>query len=382
MRKIRIIHTENATQITGAFRKLYDYIQEEKVHTESVVVLPKGSVCSKRFEEIGVKVYELPFVEIGYDLKRILLYIPYLIINSYRLKKIVEKENIDILKCNDFYNLSLWMVRYFWCVKKPLIVHVRLLETSYLKRLYWFWRWLHIKTADQIIAVSYAAKKDYFNHPKVHVVYGGALFNEHVEEYKFTYDASRPFNFLYLSNFIRGKGNHYAAKALKTLVQQNKNVHLTFVGGTFDNQANEAYLEEIKRFIMNNGLQEYVTFVGFTKDTEALMKSYDCILNFSESESLSMVSFDALRFGIPLISTDCGGPAELMINNETGLLVKNKSTKEMFKAMLKLSTDLELCKKFHLSSKKYIVELYERTDGYEYITDVYRRELERYNSKK
>jgi glycosyltransferase involved in cell wall biosynthesis len=111
------------------------------------------------------------------------------------------------------------------------------------------------------------------------------------------------------------------------------------------------------------------------------MKSYDCILNFSESESFSMVSFDALRFGIPLISTDCGGPAELMEPNKTGMLVKNKSTKEMYKAMLQLSKNIEWCQRLHQHSKSYLIDLYSKTNGYEYITEIYRKELNRYTKK-
>jgi glycosyltransferase involved in cell wall biosynthesis len=358
---------------TGAFRKMYDYIMEEDEHTESVVVLPEGSTCVKALEEKGIKVYQLPFVEIGYSFKRLFLYLPYLWMNAYRLKKIAQHEKIDILKSNDIYNLSLWVTKYIFRYNKPLVVHVRLLSTSYVSRLYWFWRWLHIRTADALIAVSYAAANDYFNHKKVTVVYGGAIQNEVYAPYEFSYDGTRSFKFLYLANFIRGKGNHFAIKAFKEVLKKNPNCTLTFVGGTFGVEANEKYLQEVKGIAYQYQIQNQVVFMGFASDVERIMKDHDCALNFSLSESFSMVSFDALRFGIPLISSDCGGPRELFQNKHSGLLVKNGAVKEMGVAMLKLSQDPELCRLFSYNSKEYIQDLYQRTPGYEKITEIYRQ---------
>ena len=253
-----------------------------------------------------------------------------------------------------------------------MVVHVRLLSTSYVARLYWFWRWLHLKTADAIITVSYAGAKDYFNDPKVTVVYGGSMTNEAHPAYQFQYDPSKPFRFLYLANYIRGKGNHYAVEAFAMAVKKSPNISLTFVGGTFQNKENNAYKQEIESLIKQHQLQDKITTLDFENDSEKTMKEYDAVLNFSESESFSMVSFDALRFGIPLISTDCGGPAELFENNKTGILVKNKSIAEMAEAMVRLSSDAELCMSFHKKSPTFIKNLYQSTPGYERITEIYR----------
>jgi L-malate glycosyltransferase len=373
--KIKILHTDNATILSGAFRKLLEYIDEEKEYTESIVVIPKGSTCVNILKQQGIKVYELPFIEIGYGWKNLLLYLPYLFLNSYRLKKIVQKEQVDILKCNDFYNLSLWMVKYFWRINKPLVIHVRLLSTSYVARLYWFWRWLHLKTADAIIAVSFAAAKDYYNHPKVTVVYEGLMGNELYPTYQFNYDRSKPFRFLYLANYIRGKGNHFAVEAFAIAAKNNPNITLPFVGGTFKHTENLLYKEEIEKKIKEYHLENKILTLDFESDSEKIMKNYDAILNFSESESFSMVCFDALRFGIPLISSDCGGPAELIKNNETGILVKNKSIEEMAQAMITLSTNIKLCKTFNKNSPIFIQNLFHMVPGYERVTKIYKNLL-------
>jgi glycosyltransferase involved in cell wall biosynthesis len=90
---------------------------------------------------------------------------------------------------------------------------------------------------------------------------------------------------------------------------------------------------------------------------EMKLKMYDASLNFSYSESFSQVSYESLRYGVPFISSDCGGPAELFVNGESGFLVKNKSVNDMAEAMYQLSTNIELGKKFSPNSKKYIREV-------------------------
>ena len=63
------------------------------------------------------------------------------------------------------------------------------------------------------------------------------------------------------------------------------------------------------------------------------MAHSDALLMFSRFENLPCVVLEALCCGVPVVSTDVGGIAEV-INSSNGLLVTNDSSDEMLDALL------------------------------------------------
>ncbi|MFM8744584.1 MAG: glycosyltransferase, partial [Cytophagales bacterium] len=102
------------------------------------------------------------------------------------------------------------------------------------------------------------------------------------------------------------------------------------------------------------GLDKVVMFEEATDDIEAVMKKADVVLMFSESESFSMVCYEALFYGKPLIASDCGGPRELVENNVSGLLVTNRDTHAMANAMCTLVNYNELRYVLSINARKAI----------------------------
>jgi glycosyltransferase involved in cell wall biosynthesis len=237
--------------------------------------------------------------------------------------------------------------------------------------IYQCWRYINICFADQLISVSHAIKKAYGNPKKMVVIYN---INESIElhpAYQFKMNETKPFKFIYLANYIQGKGQNYAIKAFEILIKKNPDVTLTFVGGDMGLLKNLKYKHKLMKEVKNKGLSSKIFFEGFVEDIELTLKTYDASLNFSYSESFSNVAYESLKYGVPFISSDCGGPAELFINGESGYLVPNHSVPAMAEAMYKLSVDLEIRKKFSAASKKYIQNLVQSQLNYNDLEDVF-----------
>ena len=64
---------------------------------------------------------------------------------------------------------------------------------------------------------------------------------------------------------------------------------------------------------------------------------------------------EAMCLGIPCISTDCpcGGPREILDYGNCGFLVPVKSSKKLSEAMLNITNNSVLLKKFKNNSKKH-----------------------------
>jgi L-malate glycosyltransferase len=367
-KKIKILHTENGYTYTGGARALLDYCVNQKKYIDSVVILPKGSKCTAIFKEAGIAVYEIPFMEIGKSIKKMFLYVPFLFYNSWNILKIAKKEKIDLLHSNDLYNMTFFVVKKFFLYNKPLITHIRLLPSSYLGFLYNLFKKIHLLSSDQLIGVSQAVMNAYGNPKKMEVIYDIGELSEKYAEYFFKYNNDTPFNYLYLANYIPGKGQDYAIKAIQSLGTKNSNITITFAGGNFD-EDNE-YLKKLKDMVLNSGLQDRIKFEGHVHDIEFKMKQYNAFLNFSESESFSFTCFDALRFGIPLVASDSGGPSELFINNSSGILVPNRDFIKMGAIIYKLSQNITHCAELSYNSKIHIKNIIKTNNGFNKLTKI------------
>jgi glycosyltransferase involved in cell wall biosynthesis len=177
---------------------------------------------------------------------------------------------------------------------------------------------------------------------------------------------------LYLSNYIRGKGQDLALDAFGQAYAQNSSLRLHFVGGDMGMAKNQEFRHELEAKTLAAGLQDVVQFDGFAANTEAAMKTHDIVLNFSEAESFSLTCLDALYYGVPLIASDCGGPAELFENGKSGLLVPNRDVSAMTAAIVRLAADEPLRRQFSQASRRFVREKFAPSGSYELLAASYR----------
>lgn len=70
------------------------------------------------------------------------------------------------------------------------------------------------------------------------------------------------------------------------------------------------------------GITHAVQFVGYRRDVRALMPAFDLYLNCSSFEGVSLTVLEAMAAGLPVIATPVGGNPEVVVDQETGLLVR------------------------------------------------------------
>lgn len=79
-------------------------------------------------------------------------------------------------------------------------------------------------------------------------------------------------------------------------------------------------LNKLKHGIQKYKLEEYVKFIGTIDKPEEIYAISDITINCSIKEGLALTSYESLAMGVPVISSNVGGQAEL-INNEVGKIV-------------------------------------------------------------
>ncbi|HZY78383.1 MAG TPA: glycosyltransferase family 4 protein [Cyclobacteriaceae bacterium] len=362
--KPRILILENSTVVTGAMKAIVNVTALMRTSFSFLFIIPQGSTTRSSYP--ASEVFELNMIEISKRIASLILYVPQLISNALYLRRFVRQYDIDLIHVNDLYNLIPSLARIFGC-RVPYICHVRFMPERFPKVLFNFWLRLHLRHASKIIVVSEALRKKLPNHDKIIVIYDGHSFDKIQSS-----TGSNGSTFLYLSNFIPGKGQDHALHAFTNICNELPGWKLRFVGGDMGLEKNKQFLQSLKDLAEASGISDRIEWHGFTADVASQYRSADIILNFSESESFSMSTLEALSCGRPLIVSDCGGPSEIVQHNMTGILVPNKDVKAMERAMVRLATDAQLRTTMGMSAEADMRKRFDLTQTAKKLDEVYR----------
>ncbi|XP_031286808.1 alpha-1,3/1,6-mannosyltransferase ALG2 isoform X1 [Pistacia vera] len=174
---------------------------------------------------------------------------------------------------------------------------------------------------------------------------------------------SNKLNFLSVNRFERKKNIDLALSAfvmLQNLEGDHKipDVTLTIAGG-YDERLREnvEYLEELKRFAVNNKVADRVNFVTscLTAERNALLSECLCVLYTPQDEHFGIVPLEAMASHKPVIACNSGGPVETIKNGVTGFLC-NPTPQAFALAMGSLIKDPQLAKTMGEEARRHVTE--------------------------
>lgn len=103
-----------------------------------------------------------------------------------------------------------------------------------------------------------------------------------------------------------------------------------------------------------------ILFTGFTKDVPQYLSAVDILVHPTYREGFSMVIQQAMAMGCSIITTDIPGPSEVIVSNESGLLVPVKDSLALKHSMEILLNDSELRNKFVIAGLKRVKACFRR----------------------
>ena len=363
-RKDKVLIIDNSKKFTGAFKSILAFSQALQLEYNFVWCIPTGSEVTVLIKKAEFEYHEIPFVEISKSIKT-LLYPYFLLKNSLKIRRIINKRNISIIHVNDLYNLS-GVVLKLLDNRISIIYHVRLLPSSYIGSMFHVYKNIIRRFADRIITVSAEVNK-YF--PRYGILISDWLPCDQIPNNpKLERPKNRKLHVLYIGAIMPGKGQMEAMKIVKMLKNENLDFRLDFVGNfSPEDLFYLSILEEIKK----NGLEEFIFFHGHIENPDEFYKSTDLVLNLSFSESFSMVCLEASAHGTPVISTNCGGPRDLIVHGKTGYLVEIGDYSATKKYLVKLSKDRKLIEKLGEEAMSFVRLNYNGEKQTELLKEVY-----------
>jgi glycosyltransferase involved in cell wall biosynthesis len=134
------------------------------------------------------------------------------------------------------------------------------------------------------------------------------------------------------------KGHRYLLEAAQILKERAPKVKIVIVGkGSL-----ELDLDQQARAL---GVTDLVFFLGFRDDVPRILASLDLFVLSSHLEGLGTSIMDAMASRLPVVATQVGGIPEVVIHEETGLLVSPRNPAALAEAILKIYQDRDLARR-------------------------------------
>ena len=132
-----------------------------------------------------------------------------------------------------------------------------------------------------------------------------------------------------------------------------------------------------ERAIVEAGLGEAVHLLGWRDDVAELLAAMDIFLLTSLFEGLPRVVLQAMAASVPVVATDTGGVAEVVVDGETGRLVPPGNPSAAAEAIVALAHDAETRRRFAAAARSRLGEDFDSRRMVRDLEDLYDEVLAR-----
>ncbi|MBI4697824.1 MAG: glycosyltransferase family 4 protein [Nitrospirae bacterium] len=114
--------------------------------------------------------------------------------------------------------------------------------------------------------------------------------------------------------------------------------------------------DRLQKEIEKNNLNGVIILAGFKADAISYINAMDILVLPSEREGLPRVILEAMLMGKPVVASRIAGPAELVVDEQTGFLFKTGSIKELGSHISNLISSPALRKNMGEAGRKRVTE--------------------------
>ena len=220
---------------------------------------------------------------------------------------------------------------------------------------------------DSVSNLNFAHEENLYPQTKGSVIWNGSACGINLEKFdisqkiKYRKDIREKYNFPedsfvygFVGRITKDKGINELLAAFKQIYESNSNVYLMMVGTTEKDDTVEESL-----FLWSKKC-EHVIYTGFIDIVEQKLSAMDTYILPSYREGFGMGVVEAEAMGVPVIVTSIPGPVDAMKENETGIVVKKGSIKELLRAMKKLYEDKHIRKEYSSNAYDFAINNFEQ----------------------
>ncbi len=162
-----------------------------------------------------------------------------------------------------------------------------------------------------------------------------------------SYDREREKTIVAVGRVDKNKNHEMLIRAFAQIADEFPDYQVLIYGDGDE----RSYLQNL---VQELGLSEQIKLPGSIDHVSEVIYKAGIFVLTSHTEGVPNTLIEAMLMGMPVISTDCpcGGPAELIINNENGILIPVNDTEALKESLRMLIQDKELAQRLGNNAAK------------------------------
>lgn len=348
MKNILFIH--QSAELYGSDKTLLILVSNlDKTKYKSVVVLPKDGALRIALEHENIQVVILPVLKLYRKMfvpKNILVFIKDFRKGFQAIDLLNQTYKFDLIYSNTLAVLIGLLYAKKRKIKHLWHVHEIIESPKLFKKAFHFLLQL---TSNSAIVYNSVATQKFWNYKQkialkstvilngLNLVKNDLDLNEIQKIRKTIFKSSNDDELIIalVGRISRWKGQMILLKAFHELIKHNTNLKLIFIGSAPPNQDN--FLNDLQSEILNLDLEHQIILIPFYDKIFDIWQSIDiAVVSSIEPEPFGLVAVEAMLAKKPVVASNHGGLAEIIVNNETGFLVTPKDELALAKAIQKL----------------------------------------------
>tara|TARA_B110000196_G_C21141886_1_gene664295 strand:+ start:798 stop:1970 length:1173 start_codon:yes stop_codon:yes gene_type:complete len=359
-RPLRILEVVQSLEKGGRTKRFSDTVSE--LRNQGLCVIP---LCFSK-PSLWVSITDLKIIKKknGLNLHLVL-----------QIRKFIKENNINLIHAHCEFSQLYSSIAGFSCGVKTVATFHRSdlakYQPSLVNALIKFF-------VSQYIAVSHdrltlLTKNLKLPTKKCHVVHGGSVIEKKPTEKTIAAARSelkipmKQLMLLSIGHLGEIKGHQDTLTALaKVFKLSSQNIHLYIAGDGSNNEKKKltALVEHLK-------IKENVTFLGQVSNVFKWLEACDIFIQPSIEEAFGLVFVEAGAKAKPVIATSVGGIKEIIVTNQTGLLVSPAAPQELEKSIELLINSKQLRTQFGDNGYKRMAENFSLTNMANKYTEIF-----------
>ncbi len=301
-----------------------------------------------------------------------------------RLARLIRREGIDIIHCQHSKDLfTLVLAQKLSRERCPILLSKRV--GSYITKKDMFHRFVY-GNVDRVFAISDVIHRNVLETTPVspdrvitlHDAVDTELFSlsrvstTRVRQ-EFGYDDDT-LVVGFVGRFSPGKGHEEFLKAASILSNKYGNIRFLIVGEA--SYGEQMYEQRIRAMCTALRLDGIVTFAGYRTDIPDVMAAFDIFAFPSHAEAFGVALIEAMAMERPVVSTNCDGVLDIVVNGVTGLYVHPRDAQQLADAIEKLGADPALRRQMGKAGRRRVEEMFDQRHQVSRMEEIYYELLE------
>lgn len=252
----------------------------------------------------------------------------------YRIAKYIRSNRIEVVHCNSLNAPELLALKPL-IYRETKIIHTIHDVGQYAVLPKWKIKLRNI-ICNHFVAISESVKNDIITHgakpDKIVTIYNAINLKKFRSTNLKVFDP----NCIVIGNVARlmpeKKGQDILIKAIVEVKKKYPGVICYFAGG-YDNN-HKASLEELQCMVEKYDAKKNIVFLGNVDNVPRFLEAIDIFVLPSRFEGFGISLIEAIAMGIPCISSNLDGPAEIIGNEERGLLFNSGDSYDLAKKIM------------------------------------------------